>query len=335
MRENTTNNKPKIQDVARLAGVSIATVSHVMNGTKNVSQGTRDKVEAAIQELGYQPNVAARTLKSRQSRIIILIMPDITSFFFAEIIEVVENIMMRNGYLTIIMNTNENPEKEKQCLAAISNGLGDGVILASTLQSYREIKHYLTIDIPMVLIDRAVEGSYCDTMLVDNHKAMYDGVTHLINLGKRRIGYLAANLALSTTRERLEAYEEAMQHAGLSTDGLVLEGNSMRTCVHENLQKVLKQNIDALVVANNVMSNEAMLRLLAQGIRAGFDLEMLGYKESNISQYGLQHMSLIVQPTTELARLTANRLLERIKHPDLPPMQTVIQASFVPHVEGE
>ena len=323
-------DKSGIRDVAKRAGVSIATVSHVLNNTRFVTEDTRHKVLEAIEALDYHPNAIARSLKTRRYNLIAFVVPDIANAFFATLIEEVENIIAEKGYRLIVVNTKETQSREIENLRALANGIVDGFIIASTLSSYADIEKVVPPDVPKVFIDRILPRCPCDTITVTNYEAMFKGVSHLIRMGHRNIGYITGIPRISTTSERLKAYRAAMEASHLPTEGLIRIGDSMSTCVSTNLDALLEAHCTALVVSNNVMATEAMLQLLDRGLRASKDIDLLGYKDSEQAQYGLQHMHLIVQPTIDLARAAGRQIIERIESPDLPVRQTVIQAVFSP-----
>ncbi|MEA4998333.1 MAG: LacI family DNA-binding transcriptional regulator [Candidatus Limiplasma sp.] len=318
-----------IRDVAKHAGVSIATVSHVLNNTRFVTEETRNRVKEAIQTLGYQPNAIARSLKTRRYNLIAFVVPDIANAFFATLIEEVENTIAEKGYRLIVVNTKETKTREIENLRALANGIVDGFIIASTLSNYADIAKVVPADVPTVFIDRSLPMCPCDTITVTNYAAMYQGVSHLIRMGHRNIGYITGLPRISTTAERLKAYQAAMDAEQLPTEGLVRIGDSMSTCVATHLDELLHAKCTALVVSNNVMATEAMLQLMDRGLKAS-DIDILGYKDSEQAQYGLQHMHLITQPTIDLARAAGRQILERIENPSLPIRQTVIQAVFTP-----
>lgn len=323
-------SKASMRDVARHAGVSIATVSHVINNTRFVKQETRRRVLDSIRELDYSPDAVARSFKTGRRNLIAFIVPDIANSFFSTLIEEVENIVSRDGFRLLVVNTKETKQRELDNLHILGTGLVDGFIIASTLDSYEEMSRVLPSALPMVFLDRRLPGCPCDTIVVDNYGAMYQGVRHLIALGHTRIGYITGLPRISTTAERLEAYQAAMHSAGLDCEGLVRIGDSMSSCVNAHLTDLLHNGCTALVAANNVMATEAMLQMLEQGLRPGRDVELLGYKDSDQAQYGLQHMHLICQPTVALGRTAGQQMLERLANPELPVRQTVLQAAFVP-----
>lgn len=323
--------KVSIRDVAQHAGVSIATVSHVINNTRFVKEETRQRVMDSIRALDYSPDAMARSFKTGRRNLIAFIVPDIANAFFATLIEEVETVVGRAGYKLIVINTKETTQREIENVRVLASGVVDGFVVASTLDSWSALEKAVPAGIPMVFVDRRVPGCPWDTVVEDNYRAMYEGVEHLIRQGHRQIGYITGLLRISTTTERLEAYQEAMRAYGLPTQHLVRIGDSMSQCVTAHLSSLLEIGCTALVAANNVMATEAMMQMIDKGIRPGRDVELLGYKDSDRAQYGLQHMHLICQPTAALGRAAGQQLLERLENPGLPVRQTVLQATFVPH----
>lgn len=323
--------KVSMRDVARHAGVSIATVSHVINNTRFVREETRRQVLDSIQALDYSPDAMARSFKTGRRNLIAFIVPDIANSFFATLIEEVETVVGREGYKLIVINTKETTQREIENVRVLGSGVVDGFVVASTLGSSAELAKAAPAGVPLVLADRRLPGSPWDTVVVDNYRAMYEGVEYLIRQGHKQIGYITGLPRISTTIERLEAYRAAMEAYGLPTEHLVRIGDSMSQCVTANLSALLGDGCTALVVSNNVMATEAMLQMIDKGLRPGRDVELLGYKDSDQAQYGLQHMHLICQPTVALGRAAGQQILERLENPELPVRQTVLQATFVPH----
>lgn len=325
------NKKPTLKDVARHAGVSVATVSHVVNHTYNVSSATRELVLSSVEALNYRPDVMARSLKIGRCNLIAFVVPDIANAFFATLIEEVEQIVAEKGYRLLIMNTKETLERETGVLHALSRSIVDGLLLASTSTAYEQIQDVIPPDMPMVFLDRYAEDSRCDSVIIENYTAMYQGVAHLISLGHKKIGYISGLNGLSTTSERLNAYKAAMDAHGLYRNNLIREGTSMLRCAPAHVNSLLhEEKCTALVISNNVMTTEAMVQMLNAGIRPGKDVEILGYRDSDQPQYGLQHIHLIAQPTTLLGRTAGQQMLYRLSHPDAPVRQTVLQATFYP-----
>lgn len=323
-------SKVSIRDVARHAGVSIATVSHVINHTRFVKEETKHLVEKSIEELHYSPDATARSFKTGKRNLIAFIVPDISNAFFATLIEEVETVISKEGFKLMVINTKETKEREIDNLKLLSSGLVDGFLLASTLEDYTEITRLISKSIPVILVDRNLPGSPYDSVTVANYQAMYSGVEYLIRKGHKKIGFITGIPRISTTLERLDAYRDAMEKHHLYSDSLICVGTSMSTLVAENLDILLARGCTALVISNNIMAIEAMMLLNQRGIRPHHDIDLIGYKDSEQAQYGLQHMSLIRQPVVDLGRAAGNQLLDRLKHPDMPVQKILLQAEFLP-----
>ena len=208
-------NRVGIQDVARHAGVSTATVSYIINNKKSVSAETRKRVERSIKELGYKPNAIAQSFKTGKKNLIAFIVPDIANNFFSTLIEEIEGVLASRHYKLMILNTKETKIREIESINAVSSGIVDGIILASTMDSYSEIKSILPQSIPTILIDRELKDCPADSITVNCHDAVCKGVEDLIGKGHRKIGYITGLMHISTTVERLDAYKETMQQHGL------------------------------------------------------------------------------------------------------------------------
>ena len=159
---------------------------------------------------------------------------------------------------------------------------------------------------------------------------MSDGVEYLIKKGHSKIGFITGIPRISTTKERLDAYRDTMEKHGIFSEALIRTGTSMTSLVVENLDALLALGCTALVISNNIMAIETMMILNQRGIRPHHDIDLIGYKDSEQAQYGLQHMSLIKQPVAEMGRATGKQLLERLSHPDMPIQRIMLPAEFLP-----
>src|SRR5919198_184220 len=179
-----------VQDVARRAGVSTATVSYVLNGTRFVSDSLRQRVLAAVRELHYEPNAAARTLRSNRSHTLGLILPDLRNPFFTEAVRGVEDVAQARGYTLLLANSDEDAEQEARHLRVLRSKHVDGLILAPAGGSYEELEQLVRADFPLVLLDRDLAGLRTCAVMLDNEAAAHAAVDHLIRLGHRRVGMI-------------------------------------------------------------------------------------------------------------------------------------------------
>lgn len=323
-------SKVSIRDVARHAGVSTATVSHVINKTRFVKKETTELVLRSIEELHYSPNATARSFKTGKKNLIAFVVPDISNTFFSTLIEEVENIISKKGFKLIVINTKETKEREIDNLRLLASGLVDGLILASTLKDYSEITSVIPRELPVVLVDRSLPGAPYDAVTVENYQAVFQSVEYLIEKGHKKIGLLTGLPRISTTIERLEAYCDAMKKHHLYSDSLVCAGTSTTALAEDNLDQLLSCGCTALVISNNLMAIEALMFLNQKGMHDRQYIELVGYKDREHLQYGLHHMNLITQPVVQLGRVAGQRMLDRLKHPDLPVEKILLRAEFQP-----
>ena len=220
--------KSSMADVARLAGVSTATVSHVINRSRFVSEEVTQQVEKAIRQLNYIPNQMARNLKTGRNHTVLFIVPDIANSFFATAIEAVESVLVAAGYRLVIANTKEDFAREAVHLQGAGNGTIDGLLLASTAGQWEQVAPLLPAGLPTVLVDRVFEHTG-SSVSVDSAAALGQAVKSLAAQGHARIGFISGIARLSSTKERLAAYRQAMAACGLPVeDGFVQTGDSMR-----------------------------------------------------------------------------------------------------------
>ena len=178
--------KVTISDVARLAGVSTATVSHTINSTRYVSGETKEKVYQAIRQLGYTPDASARSFRTGKKKTIGFIVPDISNKFFGTIIESAENYLSAQGYHLIIANTKENMDREETSLRLLTAGLVDGLLVASTMDDFARFDSLIPAGFPVVLVDRTFESQKYSSVSVSNFQPIYRSVCRLAHPGKLR-----------------------------------------------------------------------------------------------------------------------------------------------------
>src|SRR5262249_51456441 len=202
-----------VHDVARRAGVSASTVSHVVNNTRFVSDELRERVLAAMRELDYTPNAAARMLTLKRSHTIGLIVSDIRNPFFASVARGVEDVAQELGYTLVLCNSDENAERETACLNALETRAIDGVLLASAGVASEHLSRLVRAGFPIVLVDRDLPELGAPAILLDNDGAAYGAVKHLIAAGHRRIAMISGRASISTTTERVAGYRRALREA--------------------------------------------------------------------------------------------------------------------------
>ncbi len=301
-----------INDVARLAGVSTATVSHVINKTRIVSKETTEKVEAAIRQLNYRPNTMARNLRTGRTGEILFIVPDIGSVFFTSIIEALENTLSEQDYQLVLANTHESWEREKEYLRLLNRSNFDGLILATTQTEADVLTACLPADMPTVLVDRKLAGLNMNCVWVTSYRAVYDSVLDLAKQGHQKIGYIAGVAGVSTSQERLQAYQDAM--AKLQLEPYIERGNSLPSSSPACFSRLIKRGCTAIVISNETMTDDALIYMYSQQPEIRRQVTVCGYRHDN-ARYSLADYA-IIQPSGRMGVIAGERILELISSPE-------------------
>ncbi|MEU6260617.1 LacI family DNA-binding transcriptional regulator [Streptomyces sp. NPDC047043] len=324
-------------DVARSAGVSVATVSHVLNGTRPVLPHTRQAVLDAIDRLGYTPNTLARSLVTSRTRSIGLAVSAISNPYFTEILQGVEAGALEHGYSLLIADPHDDPEHERRVVQLLHERRVDGMIVAPSANP-RELVAYLgRHDVPTVFLDRLVdtcaEGApRYDQVCAESAEPTADLVTHLADLGHRRIALVAGLPGLSTTRERIAGYRRGLAASGLTYDEhLVVHGDS-ESAGAERVTAALLSLADpptALVTANNAMTIGALRALRDRGLAVPDDIALCCFDDFAWADLFSPRLTAVAQPSKEIGTQAVRVLLERLAAPDLPTRTLRLPCVFV------
>lgn len=302
-----------MQDVAALAGVSMKTVSNVVRGYKHISPAMRDKVEAAIAELGYRPNLTARRLATGKTGMIALAIPELDQFYFAEIARLIGEEAGRQGYRILVEQTLNDVEAERAVIRDREEGLVDGVIFQPARIDTLEIAR-LRPETPLVLLGEAARPVSADHVMIDNTAAARDGVEMLVRSGRRRIAFLGSVVGdlTESTHLRLLGYQEAILAAGIPLDpSLVLRSEGF--AVEDGVRAVRAGldagvRFDALLCRDDQFAMAALRGLSDAGLRVPDDVAVLGWDDTAIARYSTPAVSS-VSPDKEALAKTALRLL--------------------------
>lgn len=301
-----------IRDVARIAGVSIATVSHVMNGTRPVADSTRQRVFAAMKELHFQPSAFARGMRLRSFKTIGLIMGDFSDPFYAQIFQGLERVASQFGYSVMVANTNEDATIEFQAIQLmIQKGL-NGLVVAPCPNDKDARDLVETLDFPTVLIDRLWDGSSLSSVVLDNHHAAELLVDHLFNRGHRDILFVAGRIGLSTTSERLEGYIQSMEKRNLKP--LIVNGGSVVEGGREAAKWWLTNlpHTTAIICGNNLMMTGLLEVLEAHGAFPG-NVTVVGVDNEAWTGLMIPPITVIDQPAASMGEEAARLLIDRIE----------------------
>ncbi len=327
------------QDVAERAGVSIATVSRVLNDLPHVSPRIRKRVWRAIKELDYQPNRTAQRLRAKQSRVLGLIISDIQNPFFTAIVRGIEDVAYKHGYSVILCNSDENLEKERLYLNVMRAEAVAGVILASTGESNPLVADLLEQPIPVVAIDRRLRNRGVDAVLAANVDGARQAVSHLLELGHRRIGFVGLPLSRTPGKERHAGYVATLREHGLAVSRPIVrfadakqQGGYDATCRLLQISPI----VTALFVANNLMTLGALDAIRERGLRIPEDISVVGFDDMPWAALLQPPLTVLAQPTYDIGRTAAELLFERLASADKPatsiqlPTTLVVRGSTAP-----
>lgn len=325
---------PTLEDVARAAGVSTATVSRVLNAPQKVTVTTRERVERAIRTLNYQPSRVARRLRMRThtAHMLGLMVPDMQNPFFSDVARGVEDVAYEHRHALIVCNSDECAEKEEFYLQTMRAESVDGIILPITDRESVSVERLLQDGKPVVCVDRRSKRLNIDTVLVDNERAAYDAVTHLIELGHSRIGIIVGLRHLSTSQDRLAGYKQALSDYAIPYDPeLVRFGNSRQESGRQGALALLDlaDRPTALFPANNMMTLGSLEALQQRGLRIPDEMALLGFDDFPWANAFNPPLSVVRQPSYAIGREAAKLLLERIHTPNRPYITIVLQHELV------
>jgi DNA-binding LacI/PurR family transcriptional regulator len=307
-----------IKEVAELAGVSIGTVSHVIGGSVPVSDQLRRRVLAAIRTLDYHPNHIARSLKTRKTRTLGIVVPDMTIPFFAQVIRSAEAAARVHGYSVIAVNSDDNTIRQKEVLSLLRSQRIEGILLviASGQGSQAQVPKLIDSGIPVVCLDRLPEEIEVDSVCVEDCAAADMGVSHLLSLGHTEIAILTGPLILRNERERLRGYKSALQRAGLSPKkSLMWEAPLHQEDVFRKFRESFagsKKRPTALFCTNGVTGLGALRGMAACGLSTPEDIAFVTFDELTAEDIFRPSITSVVQPAYEIGYRAAEILIERI-----------------------
>ncbi|WP_217544303.1 LacI family DNA-binding transcriptional regulator [Streptomyces sp. GbtcB6] len=328
---------PTMADVARSAGVSVATVSHVLNETRPVLPHTRQAVLDAIEELGYTPNTLARSLVTSRTRSIGLAVSAISNPYFTEILQGVEAAVLEHGYSLLIADPHDDPEHERKVVQLLHERRVDGLIVAPSTDPRALLGYLGRHAVPTVLLDRVIDGRAdtappFDQVCAENTEPMARLVTHLAGLGHRRIGLVAGLPGLSTTGERITGYRQGLATAGLPLDDtLIVPGDSASAGAEQATAALLSHAAPptALVTANNAMTIGALRALRTRGLSVPDDIALCCFDDFAWADLFSPRLTAIAQPSRELGAEAVRVLLERLASLGRPARTVRLPCTFV------
>jgi LacI family transcriptional regulator len=302
-----------IHDVAALAGVSTATVSRVLTSSGEVTQATKVRVLDAAGQLGYQANHAARSLKTRSTMTIAVIAPELANDFFMEVAEGIEQELDEQGYTMLLASSNNSVEEEKKRISIMTNRMVDGMVVIPAGSQGEHLQAVADQGMPMVLMDRIVEGADLDAVISDNEGGAFELTRTLLADGFKRITFVGGDITLSSARERLSGFARALAEAGIKPepDWICLGGMKVEDGFKQMKAILGRKHPPEAMVAVNLLVHLGMERcLLSKGdsspVIAGFD-------ESVYTPFLPACRYIAAQDAVGIGKQAGIRIIERIQ----------------------
>lgn len=322
-----------MNEVAKRAGVSIATVSRVLNNSESVNEETRMKILKAIKELKYQPSRVAKRLRSKSGagNLLGVLIPDIQNPFYVDVLRGIEDVAYQNNYVIIMCNFNQDEKKESMYLEILESEAIDGLIAAPANEDDQRVKKIVRNGLPVVCVDRGLKGMDVDVVWVNNEEGAYQAVSYMIEKGYKRIAHIGGLPTIPSSRLRLDGYRKALADHGLPIDNnLIVQGDSSYTSGIQFTEKLLnlKTPPDALFTGNNLITLGALEVINGRKLQIPNDIAVLGFDDMNWSNALNPPLTAVRQPAYEIGKRAGELLIQRIKDPKRPSIQMTLNSEL-------
>lgn len=321
-----------IKDVAQHAQVSVATVSHVINDTRFVSEATRVRVQEAIEALRYVPSALARSLKSNRTHTVGMMIPNSSNPYFAEIIRGIEDTFYEAGFNVILCNSDDDPIKQGHYVRLLTEKQVDGLIVMSSGSDVELLDTLRAARMPQVVVDREIDDLAADLVEVNHEAGGFLATQHLLKLGHRRIGCIAGPLGLSSARERVQGYRRALGEGGVTVDDRLIRGADFTSAGGLAAMTSLldaARRPTAVFASNDLMAIGAICAAAQRGLRIPQDVSVVGFDDIALAAHSNPPLTSVVQPKHQTGQLAAQLLLERIADPSRALQRTILQPSLL------
>ncbi len=305
----------KMSDVAKRAKVSPATVSRVLRQPELVSKETKEKVMQVIEEMNYKPHMIASQFRTKETKIILVVVPDITSPFFSEVLRGIEHTAVQNGYQVILGDTENDIEREKEYIDLLYKKQADGALLLTARMDKASLEQ-LSSQFPVVLACEYVDGLSIPTVSIDNISSARKVTEHLIKLGHTKIAHITGPMNSILSRDRLRGFQQAMMHHDLKVDpSFIQEGDYGIDSGYDQMVKLLslEDKPEAVFVFNDEMALGAVKAVQDHGLSIPEDMAVVGFDNLKIASVFSPQITTIDQPKYKIGQKATNLLLTLMK----------------------
>lgn len=321
-----------IKDVAKEAGVSIATVSRVLNDVDVVNEETKKKVREAIKKLDYRPNIVARSLKTQRTRTIGIVIPDISSQFYPEIVRGAEDVANIYNYNVILCNTDLDAEKEMEYIRVLREKMVDGVIYMSNCLEDKILKMLNDLSIPTVLVETRGKDYGFPSVAIDNEKAAYEATEYLIKKGNKKIAYVGVNPETqNASAVRFTGYKKAISDNGLDyNEDLVQFGGLKAADGRDGMEAIIhKAKVDAVFCASDEIAMGVINTLRDNGIKVPEEVDVVGFDNIYASSIYYPNLTTVEQPMYDMGSVGMRMLIKVINKVELDEEHIVLDYKMI------
>ena len=304
-----------IYDVARESGVSVFTVSAVVNKKAHVGKRLRERVESAIRKLNYRPNLIARSLAKRRTHTIGMIVPDIANPFFPMVVRGAEDAAQKHGYNLLLCNSDDSLDKEERAVELLLSQRVDGILLTKAAEDFRPSVRQMIkeVDIPFVLVMRTYPKLTNDAVITDDYHGAYEAVCHLARAGRTRIGLISGPLKISNAKERWQGFHDALKSEGLAYDPkLVIEGDYRIESGLRAGHALLSHRPDGIYVANHLMTIGLLKAAEDMSMSCPEDFGLVSFDDYPWLSIFRPRLTTVELPKHQLGSEAAELLIQRI-----------------------
>jgi DNA-binding LacI/PurR family transcriptional regulator len=332
IQKTKSPKNPTVQDVSQLAGVSTATVSRVLADYEAVSDETRERVYAAIHKLNYQLNRNARNLRKSTTSKIGVVISDIQNPFFGSVVRGIEKITSEEDFAIILGNSDEDPGREKNLICMLLEEGVAGIIFVPTSVEIENYNDLFNSGTPFIVIDRKIQKSDVDMVLVDGCSGAESAVEHLIKLGHKRIGFVGGLKHLSVMNDREKGYLGTLKKHRIPIVAEYLHyGNNRQDGGYQAVKELLalEHPPTAVLIANNLMTLGGLKAIHESGIKIPEQISLIGFDDMDWAPSLQPPLSVVAQPAYEMGEKAATALFERIREPGLPPKKILLKTELI------
>ena len=326
-----------IYEVSKLVGVSVATVSRVINGSARVSDKTRDKVHAAMAELNYRPNSVAQSLASNRSNCVGIVVPQVHGPVFAAMLSEIEEELRNAGKFTIFATGLSDEIKEREAIRFLVSRNCDALIMHIDGLTDEFLNEQMDNALPFVIMNREVPGLEENCITLDNERGGFDATRTLLEMGHRRIAYISGPLAWVDASARLDGHKRALASHDLAFDDrLFVEGNFKEVGGSEAMSRLLRRgtSFSAVVCANDEMAAGAMDAIRARGLSIPDDVSIVGFDNAPLSRYLYPKLTTVNYPIAEMGRMAARWVLRNVYKDSDTEIRHVFRPTLVPRASA-